>query len=272
MIMEQLLTSPKVAAAANKFECSVKQDLALVFIKAFGDEGNRFPIDFNGVWRFLGYSTKGNALRKLKSEQFLEGEDYVFKKGEAQFVVAETKKRNWRGSMPDSYMLSEDAFQRFAMSAPGERGTLVRRYFLAVQEQYFCLLEGLRKRCRPGEAFIEESNSFLEEEYQALAQEITERPEGKEKAVQQELCLLEDGVMEVRCDHGVVDLLTEKEVIEVKEAHLWKHALGQVLSYKNCFPKHAPRIHLFTNDQGRLDMVGVCRVCSQLGVRVTLSI
>ena len=50
-----------------------QQDLARVFINAFEDGGSKFPIDFDSTWRFLNYSTKGSALRKLKSDQFLGG-------------------------------------------------------------------------------------------------------------------------------------------------------------------------------------------------------
>jgi hypothetical protein len=133
-------------------------------------------------------------------------------------------------------------------------------------------LEGMGKRNCERNDMLEDSARFLAKEHEVLAQELTTRPKGVEKAVQRNLCRLEGGTMEVACDHGVVDLLTDDEVIEVKEAHQWKHALGQVLAYKACFPKHAARIHLFTDERGAsLDLDAVCEVCSNFGVRVTLS-
>jgi hypothetical protein len=267
--MENILANRKVAAAGVGFEGESRRELAAIFVRAFDDGGNRFPIDFEEVWRFLSYSNKANALRKLK-QTFFEGEDYTFKKGTA--FNPDEGRLNARGCTPDLYMMTQSAFESFAMSAPGERGKLVRRYFLAIKEQYFGQLEGLGKRKRERNDMLEDSVRFLAKEHEILAQELTARSEGVEKAVQRELCRLEGGAMEVACDHGVVDLLTDDEVIEVKEAHLWKHALGQILAYKACFPKHAARIHLFTNDQGAsLDLDAVCEVCSNSGVRVTLS-
>jgi hypothetical protein len=267
--MESILANRQVAAAGVGFEGESRWELAAIFVRAFDDEGNRFPIDFEEVWRFLEYSTKGSALRKLKSPQFMEGEDYNPEKGR---VVKDPTTGQILGKGGDVYMMTERAFENFAMSAPGERGSLVRKYFLAVKEQYFGQLEGLGKRNRERNDMLEDSARFLAKEHDILAQELDTRPEGAEKAVQRDLCRLEGGTMEVACDHGVVDLLTDEEVIEVKEAHMWKHALGQVLAYKACFPKHAARIHLFADDQGAsLDLDAVCVVCSNSGVRVTLS-
>jgi hypothetical protein len=73
---------------------------------------------------------------------------------------------------------------------------------------------------------------------------------------------------------GFVDILTPTEIIEVKEVHSWKHALGQVLAYKAALndPKRTPRIHLFRRNGEYMtyeDVELVCKVCETLGVRVT---
>lgn len=60
------------------------------------------------------------------------------------------------------------------------------------------------------------------------------------------LLLQEGGSKEVPCSSGRVDIVTSEEVIEVKEISKWKQAIGQVLVYKTCFPKHKAQIHLFT--------------------------
>lgn len=53
------------------------------------------------------------------------------------------------------------------------------------------------------------------------------------------------GQMEVVTAVGRIDLLTNTEVIEVKEVSDWKAALGQILAYSSFFPEHIKRIHLF---------------------------
>jgi hypothetical protein len=133
--MEAIMLNPKVVTAGNGFEDNVKQDLALVFIKAFDDKGNQFPINFDDVWRFLEYATKASALRKLKSPQFMEGEDYIFKRG-GQFNVAVELALGHRSSTPDTYLLTTNAFEHFAMSAPGAMGHRVRRFYIACRDSY----------------------------------------------------------------------------------------------------------------------------------------
>lgn len=44
---------------------------------------------------------------------------------------------------------------------------------------------------------------------------------------------------------GRIDLLTETEIIEVKQVFDCQAALGQILTYSAFFPEHTKRIHLF---------------------------
>lgn len=67
----------------------------------------------------------------------------------------------------------------------------------------------------------------------------------EEKKVQLHLAIKTDGKVEVFCEAGVIDILTNTEIIEVKSAKAWKSAIGQVLVYSDYYPNHLPRIHLF---------------------------
>lgn len=53
------------------------------------------------------------------------------------------------------------------------------------------------------------------------------------------------GEIEVKTEAGRIDLLTQTELIEVKEVLSWKSAIGQSLSYSVYYPDHKRRIHLF---------------------------
>lgn len=44
---------------------------------------------------------------------------------------------------------------------------------------------------------------------------------------------------------GKIDILTVKELIEVKSVNSWKCAVGQVLIYSQSYPDRQKRIHLF---------------------------
>lgn len=72
MDVDTILRHPNVAAV--RFEGV--QNLVSVFIRAFNDNKNSFPIDFDIAWQFLGYSSKANAVKKLKNGLFKEGVDY----------------------------------------------------------------------------------------------------------------------------------------------------------------------------------------------------
>ncbi|GAQ88710.1 hypothetical protein KFL_004530150 [Klebsormidium nitens] len=165
MDITRLLQHPSIESTTG-ISAEEKQDLALVFIKAFKDEGNAFPIDFDEVWTFLEYSTKGNALQKLK-RNFKEDIDYIVRKGTPYTSLGSSPKR---GSTPDRYLLTTKAFEFFSMSTTGSKGdrervltgkhlreksghpnnlsSLILQFFIlqSVQEQGQLRRKGLRKR------------------------------------------------------------------------------------------------------------------------------
>ncbi len=69
-----------------------------------------------------------------------------------------------------------------------------------------------------------------------------------EQDVQNELHSYIGGLREVQIiGVGVIDILTEEELIEVKGSRQWKSALGQVLCYGLHYPDHKKVICLFHN-------------------------
>lgn len=66
-----------------------------------------------------------------------------------------------------------------------------------------------------------------------------------EREVRDRLALKLNGTIEVEAEHGPIDLVTHDEVIEVKSAKNYLHALGQVLGHSEAFPSKGRRIHLF---------------------------
>lgn len=66
-----------------------------------------------------------------------------------------------------------------------------------------------------------------------------------EKDVQQQLHAIVGGDMEVVTPVGNIDILTDTELIEVKEAKAWKNAIGQLITYGYYYPYHQKRLHLF---------------------------
>jgi hypothetical protein len=81
------------------------------------------------------------------------------------------------------------------------------------------------------------------------------------------LALAERGEIEVSIPGGRIDVLTSTEVIEVKSARNWMHALGQVQVYGSHFPRLRKRIHLF--GELTVPLKDIEQHCRRLGVRVT---
>lgn len=73
----------------------------------------------------------------------------------------------------------------------------------------------------------------------------------KQRSVRDALALIVGGKTEQVTPVGFIDVLSDTEVIEVKHYTLWKHGLGQVLSYQLHYPHLAKRLHLFAQIGGR---------------------
>jgi len=69
-----------------------------------------------------------------------------------------------------------------------------------------------------------------------------------EKEIQQRLHENLGGEIEVYTKFGYIDLLTQTELIEIKDGSAWKHGLGQLLAYRKFYLKHNLRLHLFNID------------------------
>lgn len=74
-----------------------------------------------------------------------------------------------------------------------------------------------------------------------------------ERRVCEWLALQEDGILEFATPVGRVDVLTESTVYEVKQAHNWKHALGQVVAYGYYFPKRRKSVVLVGKTESFID-------------------
>lgn len=77
-----------------------------------------------------------------------------------------------------------------------------------------------------------------------------------------------NGEIEVSTPVGRIDVLSSREIIEVKVAHQWKHALGQVLAYGHYYPYHQKRIHLY-GEHSPADIAQARQQCQRHEVKVT---
>ena len=89
-----------------------------------------------------------------------------------------------------------------------------------------------------------------------------------EKIVQKRLAKSLNGKIEVQCKTGSIDVLTDTEIIEVKKARDWKHAVGQVIVYHLEYPSCQPRIHLYEKCSDEFKSM-VISYCSRLNIVAT---
>ena len=118
--------------------------------------------------------------------------------------------------------------------------------------------------------FLEEFEPCLPQIVISLtnAKLVKKKRSTKELKIQKRLAQELDGKKEIITESGNIDILTDLEIIEIKNSKNWKDGVGQVLCYHQYFPKHQPRIHLFScDDKFNKDMVET--VCKHLGIRVT---
>ena len=103
-------------------------DLAIA--QSLYDSNDRFPVDFDDAWKWLGYGRKNNALRAFLSNGFDEGIDFVV------LLIKEQNSEPSEGRPSDDYRLTVDCLKTFAMMAKTEQGKQVRRYFLQCEKSH----------------------------------------------------------------------------------------------------------------------------------------
>ena len=75
------------------------------------------------------------------------------------------------------------------------------------------------------------------------------------------------GVAEAYTKYGLIDLLTDTELIEVKAVDRWKDAIGHIVAKSEKYPTHKKRLHLFGPEAPILEHIET--ICDRLNIQVT---
>ena len=97
-----------------------------------------------------------------------------------------------------------------------------------------------------------------------------QRKNQPERAVRDRLQSQLGGKVEAYTKFGLIDLLTETELIEIKVAHRWKDAIGHIVAKSEKYPNHKKRLHLFGVQEPILD--NIQEICDRLGIQVTFEL
>lgn len=102
----------------------------LTIAQSLYDSSEKFPVDFDLAWKWLGYGRKNNALRAFLSNGFDESTDFVV------LLIKEQNSEAHGGRPSNDYHLTVDCLKTFAMMAKTEQGKQVRRYFLQCEKSH----------------------------------------------------------------------------------------------------------------------------------------
>jgi hypothetical protein len=93
---------------------------------------------------------------------------------------------------------------------------------------------------------LKAANTTVNEEYEtAIEHLVPTKVRQIEADVRQRLAVELCGEQCVVGKFGEIDLMTDREVIEIKFVKKWTHALGQVLAHSKSMPDKTPRVHFF---------------------------
>ena len=108
---------------------------------------------------------------------------------------------------------------------------------------------------------------FHKEVGDAIKEGIVFSKQENESIIRDQIAYEENGETEVKTPVGFIDVLTDTKIIEVKQANLWKHALGQVKCYGYYYPDKQKWIYLFNkrdtecegkNLESDQDLLNIC--------------
>ena len=115
-------------------------DLSPEVVFALIKSDKQFPVDFDEAWKWIGYSTKGNARAAFENAGFLSG---------IEFRVFMANHKNSKGGRPSEKIeLTVDCFKSWAMMAGTLKGKEVRRYFLKCEQELKKRIEQDRQNWR----------------------------------------------------------------------------------------------------------------------------
>jgi len=95
------------------------------FLK-YGDDSNAFVIDFDDVWKWIGFSKKDKAKDLLK-KYFEENIHYTI-------ALPQARERVYGGQNKEIIILNVDTFKKFCLKASTKRGDEVCDYYLKMEK------------------------------------------------------------------------------------------------------------------------------------------
>ena len=119
----------------NLLNSQSNSDEQQLFVKSFsaylkyGDDDNAFVINFDDVWEWVGFSTKGNA-KKMLVKHFEKNIDFM---EEDISLIQLVKQPVHGGQNKETIMLSVNTFKKFCMKASTKRADQICDYYVKME-------------------------------------------------------------------------------------------------------------------------------------------
>ena len=208
----------------NKIKDNFKETEQQLFIASFYcflkyDTKKDFVIDFDNVWKWMGFARKDPAKRVL-DKNFTIDIDYQVKNILPQIGGAGFEKRNLGGAglNKETILLTVNTFKKFCLKAGTKKADEIHDYYIKLEE----LLH---------ETVNEESNELRkqlldkEQENEKLSEEKAIIQEEKEKLSEENTKLIRKYVKkpkEIHKDRNVVYIMGTKESVSTREYAIGK--------------------------------------------------
>lgn len=155
------------------------------------------------------------------------------------------------------------------INAPSqERGSLVEKLKEATNAKGKTLTEAeiteISKKYEP------EKQKQLIEKQLNIAEVISLFPDEEVDITERKIQDTFGGEKEVTTPVGRIDVLTEDEIIEIKEVSQWKNAVGQILCYATYYPDHQKHIVLFGKCYEHLRII-INTICEKYNIKLTFN-
>jgi hypothetical protein len=220
----------------NKIKDNFKETEQQLFIASFYcflkyDTKKDFVIDFDNVWKWMGFARKGNAKTTLEKHFTIETDYQVKKTASADSEAVLNGGQNNINSAPqfggsvlnggqnkETILLTVNTFKKFCLKAGTKKADEIHDYYIKLEELLHETVNEESNELRKQLLDKEQENEKLSEEKAIIEEEKSKIQEEKEKLIRKYV----KKPKEIHKDRNVVYIMGTKESVSTREYAIGK--------------------------------------------------